>query len=74
MLDQQELDAFKAFVIETSRDPREFPSARSRALMACLVIPAPIQKWMVEANALEPLLDSLEKTILAAEEYARLKV
>jgi len=68
MVDQQEL---KAFAIEMSRDPREGLTARQRALMACIVIPQPIQQWMVEAGAVEPLLDSIEKTILAAEEHAR---
>lgn len=65
-----DLADLKAFAIEMSRNPLELPSARSRALMACLVIPAPIQKWMVEAGAVEPLLDSIEKTILAAEAHA----
>jgi hypothetical protein len=63
--------ALKAFAIELSRDPAEGVSARGRALMACIVIPPEIQKWMVEAGAVEPLLDSIEKTILAAEEAAR---
>lgn len=59
--------AVKAFAIEMSRDPREGLTARQRALMACIVIPSAIQQWMVEAGAVEPLLDSIEKTILAAE-------
>ena len=67
----EEARAFKAFAIEMSRDPREVPSARDRALMACIVIPADIQEWMMQAGAVEPLLDSIEKTILAAEEHAR---
>lgn len=54
-----------------SRDPREGLSARDRAMMACIVIPASIQKWMLEVGAVEPLLDSIAKTILAAEEHAR---
>jgi hypothetical protein len=62
--------AVKAFAIEMSRDPKEGLSARDRALMACIVIPAPVQKWMVEIGAVEPLLDSIEKTILAAERAA----
>lgn len=71
MVDQDFVQALKVFAIEMSRDPAEGLSARQRALMACIVIPAPIQKWMVEAGAVEPLLDSIEKTILAAEEHAR---
>jgi hypothetical protein len=71
MVDQTEVAAVKAFAIEMSRDPRELPSARQRAVMACLVIPQPIQEWMVQAGAVEPLIDSIEKTILAAEKYAR---
>lgn len=69
--DRDEADAFKAYVIERSRDPSETPSARDRALMACLVIPPAIQKWMVEVGAAEPLFDSIEATILAAEKHAR---
>lgn len=65
--DPDELAGFKAFAIERSRDPAEGLSARHRALMACIVIPAEIQKWMLDAGAVEPLLDSIEKTILAAE-------
>lgn len=71
MAEQDSVAELKAFAIEMSRDPREVPDARQRALMACIVIPAPIQKWMVEAGAVEPLLDSIEKTILAAEAHAR---
>lgn len=67
----EDVQALKAYAIEMSRDPNEMASARSRALMACLVIPAPIQKLMVDAGAVKPLLDSLEKTILAAEDLAR---
>lgn len=70
-IDRDNADAFKAYVIERSRDPSETPSARDRALMACLVIPAPIQKWLVETGAAEPLFDSIEATILAAEQHAR---
>jgi hypothetical protein len=54
-----------------SRDPAEGLSARQRALMACLGIPPEIQKWMIESGAVEPLLDNIEKTILAAERAAR---
>ena len=68
--DRDEKDAFKAYAIERSRDPNELPNARDRARMACLVIPASIQKWMVEAGAVEPLLDSIEATIIAAEKHA----
>lgn len=68
--DRDEKDAFKAYAIERSRDPNELPNARDRARMACIVIPAPIQKWMIEAGAIEPLLDSIEATILAAEQHA----
>jgi hypothetical protein len=70
-IDPDEKSAFKAYVIDRARDPGETPNARQRAMMACLVIPAPIQKWMIEAGAIEPLLDSIEKTIIAAEKYAR---
>lgn len=73
MVDQAEVDAVKAFAIEMSRDPREGLTARQRALMACIVIPQPIQQWMVEAGAVDPLLDSIEKTILAAEENAKMR-
>lgn len=69
-IDRDEADAFKAYVIERSRDPSQTPSARDRALMACLVIPPPIQKWMVEMGAAEPLFDSIEATIIAAEKHA----
>lgn len=68
---QDDVADLKSFAIEMSRDPRELPSARQRALMACIVIPAPIQQWMLDAGAVEPLLDSIEKTILAAEDHAR---
>lgn len=71
---QDDVAALKAFAIEMSRNPAEGLSARDRALMACIVIPAPIQKWMVDVNAVEPLLDSIEKTILAAEDHARKSV
>lgn len=64
-------DGFKEYVIERGRNPAEVPSARDRARIACLVLPEYIQRWMVEAGAVDPLLDSLEKTILAAEEHAR---
>lgn len=64
---QTDVSELKAFAIEMSRDPAEGLSARQRALFACIVIPQPIQQWMVEAGAVEPLLDSIEKTILAAE-------
>lgn len=69
-INRDNADAFKAYVIERSRDPGETPSARDRALMACLVIPAPIQKWMVEIGAAEPLFESIAATIIAAEEHA----
>jgi hypothetical protein len=69
-IDRDERDAFKAYAIERSRDPSEMPNARDRARMACIVIPASIQKWMLEAGAVEPLLDSIEATILAAEQHA----
>lgn len=69
--DQAAVAELKAFAIEMSRDPREGLTARERALMACIVIPAAIQKWMIEAGAVELLLDSIEKTILAAEAAAR---
>ena len=69
MIDQEK--SFKAFAIEMSRDPREGLTARQRALMACIVIPPEIQKWMLDVGAVEPLLDSIEKTILAAEDAAR---
>jgi hypothetical protein len=68
----EDVAELKVFAIERSRDPREGLTARQRALMACLVIPAPIQQWMIEAGAVEPLLDSIEKTILAAEAHAAL--
>jgi hypothetical protein len=71
MVDQEEVAALKTFAIEMSRDPREGLTARQRALMACIVIPQPIQQWMMDAGAVEPLLDSIEKTILAAEDNAR---
>lgn len=71
MADQQDVAELKAFAIEMSRDPRAGLTARQRALMACIVIPQPIQQWMIEVGAVEPLLDSFEKTILAAEETAR---
>jgi hypothetical protein len=71
MVDQAFVDELKVFAIEMSRDPREGMTARQRALMACIVIPAPIQQWMLDAGAVEPLLDSIEKTILAAEKHAR---
>ncbi len=74
MIDREEADAFKAYAIERSRNPAEGLSARQRALMACIVIPPEIQKWMLEAGAVEPLLDSIEKTILAAEDAARAAV
>jgi hypothetical protein len=70
---ENEAAAIKAFAIEISRDPREGLTARQRALMACIVIPAPIQQWMLDVGAVEPLLDSIEKTILAAEAAARQK-
>lgn len=73
-IEPEELAAFKSYVIERSRDPGEMPSARQRALMACLVIPNAIQKWMVETGAVEPLLDSIEATIVAAEKHAKGKV
>lgn len=44
--------AFKTYVLERSRDPNDIPSARQRALMACIVLPNAIQKWMVEAGAI----------------------
>lgn len=66
----QEQADFKKYLIERSRDPGEVPDARQRALMACLVIPNEIQKLMVAANAIEPLLDSIEATIKAAERHA----
>lgn len=72
MIDPEELSSFKAYAIERSRDPAEGLSARQRALMACIVIPPEIQKWMLEAGAVEPLLDSIERTILAAEEPTRI--
>ncbi len=68
---QDDVAALKVFAIKMSRDPREVPSARQRALMACIVIPAPIQQWMLDAGAVNLLLDSIENTILAAEEHAR---
>jgi hypothetical protein len=67
MANPEDVAALKAFAIELSRDPAEGLSARQRALMACIVIPPEIQKWMIDAGAVEPLLDSIEKTILAAE-------
>jgi len=67
MVDTEKL---KALAIELSRDPAEGLSAGSRALMACIVIPFEIQEWMNEVGATEPLLDSIEKTILAAERAA----
>lgn len=70
MTDPEEIAALKAFAIERSRDPAEGLSARQRALMACIVIPPEIQKWMLDVGAVEPLLDSIEKTILAAEDAA----
>ncbi len=71
MTSPEDVAALKAFAIEMSRDPAEGLSARQRAVMACIVIPSEIQKWMIDAGAVEPLLDSIEKTILAAEEAAR---
>lgn len=68
---ENEQAEFKRYIIERSRDPGELPDARQRALMACLVIPNAIQKWMIEAGALEPLLDSIAATIIAAENHAR---
>ena len=70
-VDQSDIAAIKAFAIEMSRDPREGLTARQRALMACIVIPQTIQQWMIDAGAVEPLVDSIEKTILAAEKYAQ---
>lgn len=73
-LEEEQLERqrdFKSFVLEMGRDPSELPSARQRALMACIVLPSEIQKWIVDAGALDPLLDSIEKTILAAEQHAR---
>jgi hypothetical protein len=67
MVEPEEATAFKAFAIERSRDPAEGMTARQRALMACIVIPPEIQKWMLDVGAVEPLLDSVEKTITAAE-------
>jgi hypothetical protein len=67
-VDPDDALAFKKYVMERSRDPNEVPSARQRALMACLVIPNEIQKWMIEVGAVEPLLDSIEATIVAAEQ------
>jgi hypothetical protein len=69
-MERDEKDAFKAYCIERSRDPNELRCPRQRALMACLVISASIQKRMVEAGALETLLDSIEATIIAAEKHA----
>lgn len=69
--DRDDMREFKAFLLEQSRNPVELPSARQRALIACTVLPAPIQKWIVEAGALDPLLDSIEQTILGAEKHAR---
>lgn len=71
MATEEEQAAFKSFVIERSRDPAEAVDAKGRALMACLVIPAPIQRWMVDAGIVEPLIDSIAKTITAAEETER---
>ena len=68
---RDDVAALKAFAIEMSRDPAEGLSARQRALMACIVIPAQIQQWMLDVGAVEPLLDSIEKTILAAEDHVR---
>lgn len=70
-MSQTDVAALKAFAIEMSRDPREGLTARQRAFMACIVIPSAIQQWMLDAGAVEPLLDSIEKTILAAEEPLR---
>lgn len=70
-VDREDVAKLKAYAIEMSRDPREALSARDRALMACIVLPQPIQQWIIDAGALEPLIDSIEKTILAAEEHAR---
>ena len=67
-IEPNESAAFKKYIIERSRDPNEIPSARQRALFACLVIPAPIQQWMIEVGAVDPLLDSIEATIVAAEQ------
>lgn len=71
MAEEPDMAAFKKYLLERSRDPSELPDARQRALMACTVLPAPIQKWMIEIGALEPLLDSIEATIIAAEQHAR---
>lgn len=69
-VDEEEIAALKKYVIERSRDPNDLPSARQRALMACIVMPNEIQRWMIECGAIEPLLDSIEATILAAEAHA----
>lgn len=66
-----EASAFKAYLLQRSRNPEEVASARDRALFACLVIPEPVQKWMVDIGAVEPLLDSIEATIVEAEKHAR---
>lgn len=71
MSEAEDIQSLKAFAIERSRDPAEGVDARGRALFACIVIPVEIQKWMVSAGAVEPLLDSIEATILAAETSER---
>jgi hypothetical protein len=60
----------KKYVLERSRDPREVPSARDRALMACIVLPDAIQKWIIDAGAFDPLIESIAATIKAADEAA----
>lgn len=66
--DPEELQGFKAYAIQRSRDPSEGVDAKGRAIMACIVLPAPIQKWIVDAGCLEPLIDSIAETIVAAEQ------
>lgn len=57
---------FKDYVMDRARTSGDM-TARERALMALIVLPNDIQKMILERDALEPLLDSIEATIIAAE-------
>jgi hypothetical protein len=56
---------FKSYLMDRARDPDEMPNLRSRLVVACSNIPKDIQQEMMDRDLVEPLIDNLEKTVLA---------
>lgn len=54
-----------SYLMDRARDPDEMPDLRARLVVACSNIPKDIQQEMMNRALVEPLIDNLEKTVLA---------